>query len=125
MTDDSSQVSKVEADLIVRDRAAAYVEEFGSDHTLDGFPFWAERLGNDVGAKLDPDFLADVLFHMEAVASVENGTHGSLTIYRNGTLDNSEALLDWENGLLTKTINFLLTDAGFTGGQVNGSGKAA
>ncbi|QAY16154.1 hypothetical protein SEA_SONALI_42 [Arthrobacter phage Sonali] len=125
MTDISSPVSKVEADLIIRDRAAEYVDEHGADATIDGYPFWAARLSQDVGAKLDDDFLYDVLFHMDQVTAAENGTHTLQVHSRNGTLDNTPELLAYEQGLLTDTINHLLTDAGFTGGRVNGTGKQA
>jgi len=125
MTDIISTVTKVEADLIVRDRAAAYVEAHGPDYTLDGFPFWVTRLSNDVGAELDRRTLIDVVISMDDTAQVENGTHPLIQLNAAGTVDNRAALLDYEGGILTKMINHLLTAAGFTGGTVNGTGKQA
>lgn len=125
MTDDTRTLTKVEADLVVRDRAAAYVEQHGPDYTLDEFPFWAARLSNDVGAELDRRTLIDVVISMDDTRQAEDGTHPDIEVNRSGTIDNRQGLIDYESGILTKIINHLLTAAGFTGGTVNGTGKQA
>lgn len=109
-----SQLSKAQAALLIRDRAADYVDEHGADHTLDGFPFWLERLSADVGAPLHSLWTADVLFYMEAVTAAENGTHPSIKRNAAQTVDTTQAVIDYETDFLTKTLDKLLTDAGFT-----------
>lgn len=123
MNHDNSRLTEREAELLIRDRAADYVDEHGADHTLPGFPFWLERLSRDAGAQLDPEWTADVLFHMEAVTAAENGTHPGIVRNGSGTIDNSEAVLDYEEDLLTKSLTTLLQTAGLTGSLT--AGKAA
>ncbi len=115
MSDNTSRLTKHEAELLIRDRAATYVDEHGADHTLDGFPLWLERLSRDVGAPMDPDWTADVLFAMENVAAAENGTHPSIRRNAAQTVDDTAVILDYENGILSRLLNYLLTAAGFTG----------
>jgi hypothetical protein len=115
MHDTTSRLTKREAELLIRDRAASYVDEHGADHTLPGFPFWLERLSQDAGAPLDPDWAADVLFYMEAVTAAENGTHPAIRRNAAQTIDTTQAVLDYESDLLTKSLEFLLSSAGFPG----------
>jgi hypothetical protein len=111
----TSRLTKREAELLVRDRAATYVDDHGADHTLPGFPFWVERLSADVGAPLDPSWTADVLFYMEAVTAAENGTHPAITRNAAQTVDTTQGVLDYEAGFLAKSLDKLLISAGFTG----------
>jgi hypothetical protein len=115
MQNTSSRLTKREAELLIRDRVADYVDEHGADHTLDGFPFWVERLSADVGAPLDPSWTADVLFYMEAVTAAENGTHPAIRRNAAQTVDDTQSVLDYEADLLSKSLEKLLTAAGFPG----------
>jgi hypothetical protein len=115
MNDTTSRLTKREAELLVRDRAAAYVDEHGADHTLPGFPFWLERLSKDAGAPLDPGWAADVLFYMEAVTAAESGTHPAIRRNAAQTVDTTWAVLDYESECLASSLDKLLTAAGFPG----------
>ncbi len=115
MSETTSRLTKHEAELLIRDRVADYVDEHGADHTLPGFPFWVERLSADVGAALDPGWTADVLFYMEAVTAAENGTHPAIQRNAAQTIDTTASVLDYETEYLTRSLDRLLTAAGFPG----------
>lgn len=107
-----STLTKDEAALVIRDRAASYVEEYGSDHTHEAFTPWAEELGESIGAELDEGHLADVVFAMETVESVEKGTHPAIRLNRAGTVDNRDSVFAYEDGLLARYIDQALIVAG-------------
>lgn len=115
MNDDTSRLTKSEAALVIRDRAATYVDEHGADHTLPEFPRWVSQLRAETGAQLDYEWLADVLLYMEAVTAAENGTHPGIRRNAAQTVDTTQDVLDYENDLLTKTIDHVLTLAGYPG----------
>jgi hypothetical protein len=111
MTDIIKPLTIAEAEAVIKDRAATYVDEHGADHTLPEFIGWADGLRNDVGLPLDDDYLADVLFGMEQLSAVENGTHGSLRPDPSGIDDNTDQLRSWETELLARSIRYTLHDA--------------
>lgn len=125
MTDDTRVITKVEADLIIRDRAAEYVDEYGADPTLEHFALWRRGLMRDVGRPLDHEYLADVIYAMGRLVELEQGIHPGLVASRDGIDDNTDVVRSYEKHQLDKDINYLLNLAGFHGGRVNGTGKAA
>ena len=105
MSKTTSTLTDAEAEAVIRDRAGSYVDEHGADHTLPEFEPWAEVLSKDVGTELDRGHLADVLFGMEKLQELDNGTHAVLRVSRDGTTDNSAQLRDWETSLLRLAVH--------------------
>ncbi|QGJ93490.1 hypothetical protein SEA_MUFASA8_41 [Arthrobacter phage Mufasa8] len=108
MNNPSRVLTAAEAEAVIRDRAATYVEEHGSDHTIDEFEEFRVKLSADVDMDLDADYLADVIFHIEEAAKVDNNNHPNIKLTRDGTIDNRDFMFEYENSLVSKVIGFLL-----------------
>lgn len=113
----TQQVTRSEADLILRHTVAdAYAEE-GYDWLEADTVAW--KLAYYLNAPVDSDYVVDMIAAHRDLEQIADGTDDRIKVNATYTVDNRAELVEYTEGQLNIAVNGLLDSAGIRGQHIN------